>query len=135
MPVSVVAAWVFCAFVAILTAIQVAAIAGAPLGAYLWGGETPGKLSPKLRRSSVISVLIYLVFVVLVLNRVAVLQLFSGFWAGFAAWVVFVFITLGLIKTINHLLFVTFVDQANRQSHHQVFLLGRTACNHQRKRD
>ena len=101
MPVSVVAAWVFCAFVAILTAIQVAAIAGAPLGAYLWGGETPGKLSPKLRRSSVISVLIYLVFVVLVLNRVAVLQLFSGFWAGFAAWVVFVFITLGLLSNLS----------------------------------
>ena len=101
MPVSVVAAWVFCAFVAILTIIQVAAIAGAPLGAYLWGGETPGKLSPKLRRSSVISVLIYLVFVVLVLNRVAVLQLFSGFWAGFAAWVVFVFITLGLFSNLS----------------------------------
>ena len=39
-----------------------------------------------------------------------------------------------IVISINCLLLIVCVDQADRQPHHQVFLLGGTACNHQRKR-
>ena len=48
---------------------QAAIAAGAPLGAASWGGRNPGRLPRNLRIASSVSVVIYLVAILIVLDR------------------------------------------------------------------
>lgn len=79
----------FTALIVLLALFQVALIAGAPFGAYAWGGQHVGKLPTKLRVGSVVSLLLYVCFALVVLDRAGVLELFPVGFSRIAIWVVF----------------------------------------------
>jgi hypothetical protein len=53
----------------VLAAFQAAIALGAPVGKAAWGGRTPGVLPRDLRIASAVSVLVYLLAVLIVLDR------------------------------------------------------------------
>jgi len=79
-----------------LTIFQLALIAGAPLGEYAWGGKHK-VLTPKLRVSSILSILLYVIFAWFALAK-------SGLIPGFqddatvsmAIWIFFGYFALGI---------------------------------------
>lgn len=97
---SEVAAMLFAAIIALLVVFQVALAAGAPLGAYAWGGQHPGRLPVRLRVGSIISVLIYAAMAAIVLGRAGVVDWLPDAVVRVGAWVVFGYLVLGTLMNL-----------------------------------
>ncbi len=91
------AAMIFTVVVAALGAFQIAAAAGAPVGAYCWGGQHPGKLPTRLRVGSAVSLVIYAAFVLVVLSKADIIGLIPEPVATIGTWVIFGYCVLGVL--------------------------------------
>ena len=91
------AATLLCIILAFLAIFQLMLIAGLPLGRFAWGGQHEA-LPTHLRIGSAVSIGLYVVFALLVLERVALASLIPiATFIGVAAWVLTGYFTLGVI--------------------------------------
>ena len=91
------AAAVFCVLMAGLIVFQAALIAGAPLGHFAWGGQDR-VLPVQKRLGSAISIGLYLIFAVLVLQRAGLADVIP--WPGVVTvltWVLAGYFLLGIV--------------------------------------
>lgn len=70
--------------------------AGRPLGRYAWGGRHE-VLPPNLRIGSVVAILLYVVFALIILSRSGVYPVLTGDWIRTAHWVLTVYLFSGVI--------------------------------------
>jgi len=90
------AAALFCVLMAALTVFQAALIIGAPLGQFAWGGQDR-VLPVRKRLGSVISIGLYLVFLVVVVQRAGLAEVIP--WpvvVDVAIWVLVAYFVLGI---------------------------------------
>ena len=90
------AAALFCVLMAALTVFQAALIIGAPLGQFAWGGQDR-VLPVRKRLGSVISIGLYLVFLVVVVQRAGLAEVIP--WPAVvdvAIWVLVAYFVLGI---------------------------------------
>lgn len=78
-----------------LAVFQLALALGAPLGRFAWGGAHR-VLPAKLRIGSVTSIVIYALIVMLVLDRVGILEVVPAAVSAVGTWVVFGYFVLGI---------------------------------------
>ena len=79
---------------ALLAVFQVALAGGAPLGHFAWGGQH--RVLPRnLRVGSVVSILIYALIAVVLLDRAGIIEVVP--FDVVAAWVVFGYFALGIV--------------------------------------
>ena len=72
---------------ALVSMFQLAVVLGAPLGEYVSGGQTTGKLTPRLRVASAVSILIYAGMVGHLLAQIGVFEkLFDGRFNSLGNW-------------------------------------------------
>ena len=90
------AAWIFCAVLAALSFFQLALIAGAPIGALAWGGQHR-VLPAQLRTGSAVSIVIYAVLAMIVLQRAGIATVLPLAVADFGIWAVVAFSALGVV--------------------------------------
>jgi hypothetical protein len=89
-----IAALLFCLVLFGLSVFQIALIAGIPLGAFAWGGQH--RVLPKnLRIGSVIALLLYCSFAVVILDRAALIALLPDAASSLAAWAITAYSLLG----------------------------------------
>ncbi|HEY4268944.1 MAG TPA: hypothetical protein VGM94_12210 [Galbitalea sp.] len=86
MPVPVILALVVCGILGLLALLQVALIAGAPLGQFAWGGRHR-VLPAQQRFTAVVAILVYAVFALVVLNAVDVVSIFGTIAGRIAVYV------------------------------------------------
>ena len=90
------AAALFCVLMAALTVFQAALIIGAPLGEFAWGGQDR-VLPVRKRLGSVVSIGLYLVFLVVVVQRAGLAEVIP--WPAVvdvAIWVLVAYFVLGI---------------------------------------
>src|SRR3954463_3361103 len=82
-----ISAFIACTILLLLALFQLALMLGAPIGKYAWGGGHD-ILPTKFRVGSCISIILYAVFALVILNKAAVINLISndkvlnlGIWA------------------------------------------------------
>lgn len=92
-----VAAVVACAVLAGLAVFQVALALGAPWGRFAWGGRHERELPARLRVASAVSVALYALFAVVLLDRAGVVDVLPETVSRAAAWVLFAYFTLGVV--------------------------------------
>lgn len=90
----------FVALVAVLGVFQIALAAGAPWGLYAWGGQHPGVLPTRLRVGSALSVLIYGVMAVFMLDRAGVVDWLPDGVSHVGVWIVFGYSVLGTLMNL-----------------------------------
>ncbi|SOE00969.1 hypothetical protein [Blastococcus haudaquaticus] len=90
-----VAAWVAVAVLGCLAVFQLLLVAGAPLGRFAWGGQH-AVLPTGLRIGSVVSLAIYAVVALLVLQAAGVLDVLPEGMVGVAMWVLTGYFVLGV---------------------------------------
>ena len=90
-----VAAWVAVAVLGCLAVFQLLLVAGAPLGRFAWGGQHT-VLPTGLRISSVVSIAIYAVVTLFVLQAAGVLDVLPERVMGVAMWVLTGYFVLGV---------------------------------------
>ncbi len=95
MPAVITVAVVGVALLAALAVFQVALICGAPLGRFAWGGQHV-VLPPRLRVGSVVSVVLYALFAVLILQGAGAVDLLPEGLAGVGLWVLTGYLALGV---------------------------------------
>jgi hypothetical protein len=95
-----VAAILFTALILLLAAFQLALAAGAPLGEYAWGGQRTGRLPARLRAGSAVSIVIYLFFALVVLDRAGLVDALPDGFSRVAIWVVFGILALGTVANL-----------------------------------
>ena len=94
------AAILFTVLISLLALFQFALVLGAPLGGYAWVGQHAGRLPARHRIGSAVSIVLYLLFALVVLDRAGLLDVFpEGFSAG-AIWAVFAILALSTIANI-----------------------------------
>lgn len=96
-PVTELASIAASAILAALAAFQLALIAGAPIGRFAWGGQHR-VLPAGLRVGSAVSIVLYALFALILLQRAGLIRVFPG--DGFvqvAAWVLFGYFVLGIV--------------------------------------
>jgi len=80
-----------------LAIFQVALAAGAPIGRFAWGGQHD-VLPPRLRIGSVVSILLYGLFALVLLDRAELVAVFgSDPFVQIATWVLFGYFALGIL--------------------------------------
>ncbi|HYH75590.1 MAG TPA: hypothetical protein VD735_06575 [Candidatus Saccharimonadales bacterium] len=90
------AALIACAILAGLTIFQILLIAGKPLGHFAWGGAHR-VLPPKLRKASVVSIVLYALFAVLILSKAGVADIIpSQHITSIGMWVSTGYFLLGI---------------------------------------
>jgi hypothetical protein len=92
-----IAAIAACTILAALAVFQAALIAGAPTGRFAWGGQHD-VLPRRLRVGSVVSIVLYVAFALVILERAGLATIFGS--PGFvqvASWVLFGYFTLGIL--------------------------------------
>jgi uncharacterized membrane protein len=87
-------AYTACFVLVSLGLFQIALIAGAPLGNYAWGGAHR-ILPTKLRIGSVVSIILYTVFAIILLNKAGIVSLFSN--VDVATWALTVYFFVGVL--------------------------------------
>lgn len=95
-----IAAVVACVLLGALTAFQLALIAGAPIGHLAWGGQHR-VLPARLRIGSVVSIVLYALFALVILDRAGIVSVIP--WDGVvqvAAWVLFAYFALGIVVNL-----------------------------------
>lgn len=88
---------VFCLVLAVLGVFQAALIAGAPLGHFAWGGQD--KVLPKGKRiGSATSIILYVAFAAIILQRAGIVSAFAGdAFTDVASWVIAGYLALGIV--------------------------------------
>ena len=82
---------------AALAVFQLALVAGAPIGHFAWGGQNR-VLPTRFRVGSVISIVLYAVFALILLQRAGLVFVFgSDLFVQVAAWVLFGYFVLGIV--------------------------------------
>jgi hypothetical protein len=95
--VTVTAAVAACVILVALALFQIALIAGAPIGRFAWGGQHH-VLPATLRVGSAISILLYAVFALILMQKAGLTTVFrSDVFVQSAAWVLVVYFTLGIL--------------------------------------
>lgn len=89
------AAFIFAGIMAALCVFQITLAAGAPLGRFAWGGAHD-KLPAPLRIGSVVSILIYGVCTMMILDRANLVDVVADNISQVGAWVVAGFLSLGV---------------------------------------
>lgn len=95
-PMTVAAALVVCALLAALSAFQILLVVGRPLGRFAWGG-THDVLPLHLRVGSAISIVLYGLFAVLVLDRAEIIDLLPDAVVDVGIWVLVGYLALGVL--------------------------------------
>ncbi|MBG6237104.1 hypothetical protein IWX78_000047 [Mycetocola sp. CAN_C7] len=90
------AAVIVCLILAALAVFQALLIAGRPLGRFAWGGQHD-VLPRNLRIGSAISIMLYAVFAILVLERVGVANMLPDAVAEVGVWILTAYFVLGII--------------------------------------
>ena len=85
-----VAAVLICAILGLLADFQMLLIAGLPLGRFAWGGQHE-VLPPRLRAGSAVSIALYAVFALLILEAAGALELLPDGVVAVAIWVLAAF--------------------------------------------
>jgi len=96
------AAAAFTILLAALAAFQIALIAGAPLGYLAWGGQDR-VLPARKRAGSVVSIVLYLLFALVILERADVIDLVADnaqVAVGIATWVIAAYLALGILMNL-----------------------------------
>ena len=92
-----IAAIIFTVLIAFLAAFQLALVFGAPLGRFAWGGQND-VLPPRLRRGSIIAVVLYAAFSVILLAVSGVLVIpVLGPVGGLLCWMITVYLSFGVV--------------------------------------
>lgn len=92
-----IAAILFCLLLAALGVFQLALAMGAPLGRFAWGGGQ-ARLSPGLRIGSLVSILIYAAFALIVLERAGLVRVLpDASIATIGIWVIVGYSGLGVL--------------------------------------
>ena len=91
-----VAAIIACLILAALAVFQALLIAGRPLGRFAWGGQHE-VLPRKLRIGSAISILLYAVFAIIILERAGIADMLSDAVAQVGIWVLTAYFALGIL--------------------------------------
>jgi hypothetical protein len=93
--VTLIAAWLAVAMLAALAVFQAALVAGAPLGHFAWGGQN--RVLPRnLRIGSVVSIVLYAAFAVIILQRAGVVAVLPAPVADIGIWVIAGYSVLGI---------------------------------------
>ncbi|QDP83485.1 hypothetical protein FOH10_14715 [Nocardia otitidiscaviarum] len=92
---SVIAAVSFVVVLSVLAVFQVALACGAPWGAFAWGGGRR-VLPARLRIASGMSLLLYAVFALVILDRADVIDILDDSVTRVAAWFIVGFMALGV---------------------------------------
>jgi hypothetical protein len=94
---STVAAILFCVLTAALAVFQIALIAGAPVGHFAWGGKD--RILPATKRvGSVISIVLYAVFAIVVLQRAGLVSVIPiQAIVDIGTWVLVGYFLLGVV--------------------------------------
>ncbi|MCP2032102.1 hypothetical protein L1277_002201 [Okibacterium sp. HSC-33S16] len=79
-----------------LALFQLALIAGVPIGRFAWGGQHR-ILPAKLRVGSVISIVLYAVFAVIILERASMISLLPDAVATVGIWILMAYFALGIV--------------------------------------
>ena len=90
------AAIVACLILLALAVFQALLIAGRPLGRYAWGGQHE-VLPRKLRIGSAISILLYAVFAIIILESAGIADMLPDVVADIGIWVLTAYFALGII--------------------------------------
>ena len=85
-----------CCVLAALAVFQAFLIAGAPIGRFAWGGQHD-ILPARLRVGSAVSIALYAVFAIVILERAGLFTLFGAAFVHVAAWVLFAYFVLGVV--------------------------------------
>jgi hypothetical protein len=96
MTVVTLAAWILTLALAGLAVLQLLVAAGRPWGRFVWGGQHD-VLPTRLRIGSVISVLVYGLIALIVLDRAGVVDVVSDTVASVGTWVITAYFTLGIV--------------------------------------
>ncbi len=91
------AAVVACTVLAALAVFQGALAFGAPWGRFAWGGQHDGVLPAGLRAGSAVSIVLYGVFAVLLLDRAALVDLVPDAVSRVGTWVLVAYLGLGVV--------------------------------------
>lgn len=91
------AAVVACALLAALAVFQLALALGAPWGRFAWGGRHERELPTRLRVASAVTVVVYALFAVVLLDRAGVVDVLPDAVSRVAAWVLFASFALGTV--------------------------------------
>jgi hypothetical protein len=95
-----IAAIAACTILAALAVFQAALIAGAPIGRFAWGGQHE-VLPRRLRIGSVVSIVLYAAFSVVILERADLVSVFgSDGFVQVACWVLFGYFALGIVMNV-----------------------------------
>ena len=82
---------------AALALFQLALIFGAPIGQFAWGGQNR-VLPARFRAGSAVSIVLYAVFALILLQRAGLVTVFgSDLFVQVAAWVLFGYFVLGIL--------------------------------------
>lgn len=90
------AAIVACAILAALAVFQAALVVGAPLGRFAWGGSHT-VLPRRLRIGSIVSIVLYGLFAMILLDRAGIIDVLTDDVARIAAWVLVAYFALGIL--------------------------------------
>lgn len=91
------AALLFCVMIGALGVFQLALAAGASLGRFAWGGGHD-RLPPRFRIASLVSIMIYAAFAIIILERARLAALLpSPDIASIGTWVITAYIGLGVL--------------------------------------
>ncbi len=97
MQVTTIAAVAATVILAALAVFQVALAAGAPIGRFAWGGQHE-VLPSRLRVGSIVSIILYALFALVLLQRADLITLFdSDGFVQVATWVLFGYFLLGIL--------------------------------------
>jgi hypothetical protein len=91
-----IAAIAACVVLAALAVFQGVLIAGVPIGRFAWGGQHD-VLPSRFRVGSAVSIVLYLVFALVILERAGILTMFGTAFAQVAGWVLFGYFVLGVV--------------------------------------
>ena len=91
------AAVVACSILAALAVFQLCLALGAPWGRFAWGGQHDGPLPTRLRVGSVVSIVLYALFAVVILDRADMVQVLPDAVSGVGIWVLVAYLALGVV--------------------------------------
>ena len=81
---------------AALAVFQAALIAGAPIGRFAWGGQHR-VLPTKLRIGSAVSIVLYALFAIVILQRAELIELLPDAVAQVGIWILTAYFVLGIV--------------------------------------
>ena len=92
---TLIAAWLACAMLAVLALFQASLIAGAPIGQFAWGGQK--RVLPRnLRVGSGVAIALYVVFAAIILQRAGIIAVLPQPAVDVGIWVVAGYLALGI---------------------------------------